>query len=135
MKHITVRLRDGEDLRERIEKIAKEHNAPAGCILSVVGSLSKTNLRTPVLDPENITFKKMNEPVEIVSGTGTLAKDDLHVHLSVSDSKGRVWGGHLSKGNIVRTTAEVVILIFDDVTYKRVHDPETGYEELEIEDG
>jgi len=133
MKQYTKRLKDGEDLRKGIQNLAKEHNVKAAVLASVVGSLKKTHLRTPVVDPKKVVFKNTDVPVEIVSGTGTLSADDLHIHLSVSDSKGKTFGGHLSHGNIVRTTAEVVILAFDDVEYKRLPDEKTGYEELVIE--
>jgi hypothetical protein len=32
---------------------------------------------------------------EVVSMTGTLSQDGLHIHLSLADEKGRVLGGHL----------------------------------------
>ena len=67
-----------------------------------------------------------------MSGTGTLSQDGCHIHISISDSKGVVIGGHLTKGCIVRTTAEIVLLTFDDVVYKRKFDKNTGFDELVV---
>jgi len=41
-------------------------------------------------------------------------------------------GGHLQDGNIVRTTAELVIGELTDVSFSRLLDPETGYDELVV---
>jgi hypothetical protein len=87
----------------------------------------------PGAKPENQIVKEWEGPLEIVSGTGTLSQDDCHIHIAVSDKKGLVLDGHLKDGCIVKTTVEVVLGIFDDVTYKRVLDKNTGFEELEIE--
>ena len=45
IRHVTKRLRPGQDLREEIEKLVEENNIRAGCVLSVVGSLEKASLR------------------------------------------------------------------------------------------
>ena len=43
---------------------------------------------------------------------------------------GNTFGGHLKEGCTIKTTAEVVILIFDDTEYERKPDTTTGYDEL-----
>lgn len=128
MKQVTKRLKTGQDLREEIEKLVKENNIKAGVLLSVVGSLGQATLRMAGAKEK----RDWKEELEIVSGTGTVSVNDSHIHISVSDNKGNVFGGHLSRGCIVRTTAEVVLLAFDDVRYLRKPDEETGYDELEI---
>ena len=129
MKQITKRLKDGEDLRQAIQNLAAENNIKAGVILSMVGSLKKAHLRMAGAK----TSKQWEEEFEIVSGTGTLSAEDLHIHITISDVNATVYGGHLKEGCIVRTTCELVVLAFDDVTYKRAPDENTGYDELAIE--
>lgn len=63
---------------------------------------------------------------------GTLSADGSHLHLTLSDSKGQVVGGHLMGDCIVQTTAEIVIGYLDDVQFKREFDSSTGYNELVI---
>ena len=82
--------------------------------------------------PEAQDVRRFDGPLEIVSGTGTISKDGCHIHVSVSDREGSVFGGHLKDGCPVALTAEIVIGIFDDVSYKRVPDGDTGFKELEV---
>jgi predicted DNA-binding protein with PD1-like motif len=70
---------------------------------------------------------------EIVSFVGTLAEDGPHLHLAVSDSTGRMIGGHAQEGSVVRTTAEIVIGELEDFVFSRPVDPITGWDELAIE--
>ena len=63
---------------------------------------------------------------------GTVSLDGIHVHLSVSDENGNVWGGHLKEGCKVHTTVELSILEYDG-TFKRKFDVKTGFKELYVE--
>lgn len=126
MRQFTTRLKEGSDLRKGIEELAKENLIKAGVIVSAVGGLLPANVRMPGAKVN----RTWNEPVEIVSITGTLSEMDSHIHISFSDIDGVVYGGHLNEGCIVRNTAEIVVLAFDDVKYVRESDPSTGYKEL-----
>lgn len=129
MRQITKRLLSGQDLRKEIQNVAKDQKVSAGTILSLVGNL--TYLRIRVADGK--TVQTWNDSFEIVSGVGTVSENDCHIHLAVSDQEGNVFGGHLKEGCIIGTTDELVILVFDDVKYKRAPDVATGYDELVIE--
>lgn len=128
IKQLTKRLKPGQDLREEIEKMVAENNIQAGCLISLVGGLSKASLR--MAGGEEV--KSWDGPFEIVSSTGTVSVNGCHIHVSLSDKEGAVTGGHLTKGCIIKFTAEVVILIFDEARYKRQRDVETGYDELVV---
>lgn len=132
MKQITVRLKSGQLLKEEIEKVASAENVSAGVLLSVVGGLKNAVLRMPGSTPENQKVKKWDGPFEIVSGTGTISKDGCHIHVSISDKDGNIFGGHLKDGCVVRNTSEIVLGVFDDIVYKRSRDEGTGFSELEI---
>ena len=123
------RLTKGMDLKKEIEKYAVENHI-SGIILCSVGCLSKLVIR--LADGESILKKE--EPFEIVSITGTLSPDGVHIHISVSDSNGNTIGGHLKDGCIVNTTAEVCLQIFDDIQFSRKYDQSTGYNELVIDE-
>ena len=131
MRQYTKRLKSGQDLKKEIEKMCKENNIDAGCLLSIVGGLSKAVLKTP-RKPDETPTHNIQKDLEIVSGAGTLSKYGHHIHLSVSDKKGETIGGHLDYGCIVRITCELVILSFDNEVYTREDDSETGFKELII---
>ncbi len=133
MKQITFRLKPGQLLKEEIEKRAKEKDIKAGVLLSIVGALENAVLRMAGSESDNQVIKEWNEPFEIVSGTGTISKEGCHIHVSLSNRKGNVIGGHLKDGCIVKYTAEIVVGIFEDVSYRRIYDKDTGFKELDIE--
>lgn len=130
MKTIAVRIQPGKDLVEEIKRIVAENNIEAGVILSGVGGLTKSKLRLPVIDGK--TKYIYPENLEIVSLDGTVSKNGIHIHISGSDTDGRVWGGHLKESSLVRTTCELVIGILPDTKFTRKMDANTGYEELKI---
>lgn len=125
---IVKRLIPGQDLKRSLEAIRDNEGLKSGVIICMVGSLNKAVLRMA-----NGNIKTINGPLEIISATGTIAIDGVHIHLAVSDNNGIVIGGHLMKGSPVHTTVELCILSSDKI-FKRVFDPETGYDELVILD-
>jgi len=133
IKQITFRLKPGQLLKEEIEQTAIKYKIKAGALLSIVGGLENAVLRMGGSEPENQIIKEWSGPFEIVSGTGTISDDGCHIHISISDQAGQVFGGHLKDDCMVKYTAEIVLAIFDDVTYKRVLDKETGFGELTVE--
>ncbi len=132
MKQITFRIKPGGFLKEEIVKAAQKHNIGAGVLLSIVGGLQNAVLRMAGATPDKQEIKDFNGPFEIVSGTGTISRNGCHIHISVSDKDGKVIGGHLRDGCRVHPTAEIVIGVFEDISYKRVHDETTGFKELMI---
>lgn len=121
------RLKKGVDLKKEIEKYALE-NKISGIILCCVGCLSKLVIR--LSDGESIL--KKDGQFEIVSIIGTLSRNGVHIHISVSDNVGNTIGGHLKKGCIINTTAEICLLDIENMEFIREYDDNTGYEELVI---
>jgi uncharacterized protein len=128
MDVVALRLKPGQDLKKEITQWAQSEKITAGCILTCVGSLEVVNLRF-ANQPEATALKGK---YEIVSLVGTFSADAAHIHLSVSDSTGATIGGHLMEGNIVYTTAELVIGVMPDLEFARESDPTYGYRELVI---
>ena len=123
-----LRLKPGQDLREELEKLTKAANIRAGFILTAVGSLQKASLRLAG-QTDTSTF---TQKFEIVSLTGTLSTDGVHLHVALSDAEGKTTGGHLVAGSIIYTTAEIVIGEARDLIFTRETDERTGYKELKI---
>ena len=115
------------DLKEELEKYAIENHI-SGIILCSVGCLDKVVIRLA----GGVKILEKEEKFEIVSITGTLSPDGVHIHITVSDEFGNTIGGHLKNGCIVDTTAEICIEEFDNIKFKREFDESTGYNELVI---
>jgi predicted DNA-binding protein with PD1-like motif len=128
MRAYALRLKPGEDLRQQLFGFAEQHQLKAGAILTCVGSLTTTTLR--LANQEGPTVYKGH--FEIVSLVGTLSVNGSHLHLSVSDSTGRTIGGHLLDGNLIYTTAEIVIGELPELDFRRETDATYGYKELSV---
>jgi uncharacterized protein len=125
-----LRLHPGEDLRSALntafaELQAREGSA-AACIISAIGSLSRAVLRYAD-QPEGTVLE---EPLELITLSGTLGPDGVHLHASVATARGEMRGGHVMPGCIVRTTAEIVLATLPGWAFSREHDAATGYKEL-----
>ena len=125
-----LRLSPNQDLKQEIVAFAKANSIQAGYIITCVGSLKKANLRL-ANQPGLTTWE---ENFEIVSLVGTLGADSgAHLHISISDGMGKTIGGHLMNGNLIYTTAEIIIGEVLDVNFSRRLDSLTTYNELFIE--
>ncbi len=128
MRAHVFRLTRGQDLRAGIETYAREHGIAAGCALSGVGCV----LRARVRDASGVTVRQIDEPMEIVSLTGTVSAARTHLHVAFSRGDLSTVGGHLLEGCTVNTTAEIVLLELPGLRFGAAYDPQTGYDELEI---
>ena len=130
MENYTFRLKSGQDLFESIQAVLHEKQIGAGCVLSCVGSLTHATLRLANRE----LYSQYEGPFEIVSITGTVSIHGSHLHISISDGDGKTIGGHLDSGCKIYTTAEIVIAIFNDVSYQREFAEDSGYDELVVYD-
>lgn len=134
-----IRLCKGDDLVSSMEKAAMSAMAKSGTssafVLTAVGSLESVVLRMAnASNADGVCVnevKEWKERLEIVSLVGTFSREGKHLHMSVSDGKGNVFGGHVMSGTIF-TTLELVIGVILDVDFSRVQDPATGYKELVV---
>ena len=122
----TFRLKPGQDLFEEIEKNVNGHHILAGCVICAVGSLTHATLR---LANRNY-YNEYEGHFEIVSLTGTVSTNGSHLHISISDDNGLTTGGHLVPGCKIYTTAEIILLTFPQLEYRREPCEMSGYDEL-----
>ena len=104
MRTHCFRLTRGDDLRAAIAGYAGAQGIAAAAVVACVGCLSRARLR----DASGVTVHALDEPFEIVSLTGTVSAERLHLHISLAREDLSVLGGHLLEGCVVNTTAEVV---------------------------
>ncbi len=132
MKLYTFRLKHGRDLRQEIQKFVDKNNIQAGFIITCVAGLEKVVMRMAGATPDNQVVNTYKENLEVLSLVGTVSVNGSHLHISVSDKKGKVIGGHLKDGSIVAYTAEIVIGEDPKSVYTREVDNETGFNELKV---
>jgi predicted DNA-binding protein with PD1-like motif len=129
MKIFALRLKPNQDLKDTLKNFVTSNNIEAGFILTTVGSLKQATLRFANQNDSKVLHDKF----EIVSLVGTLSTHGIHLHISISDKDGKTIGGHLEKGCLIYTTAEIVIGVSEDFIFVRTVDENTGYKELEIQ--
>ena len=128
MAAYAFRLKPGADLKLAIQQKVIDLGIEAGWIATAVGSLTNYNIRfanQPAATMKTGFF-------EIVSLTGTVSINGSHLHVSISDTKGKMIGGHLLEGCIIYTTAEIVLMSSARYEFKRLRDGSTPWEELQV---
>jgi uncharacterized protein len=123
-----LRLSPGDDLRVALEDVLRRLKLQAAFVIQGVGSLSVAQLR--FAGDEDPT--ELRDDLEILTLAGSLSPDGAHLHMSVADPRGRVFGGHVAHGCTVRTTAEILLALLPEHRFSREHDLSSGFMELVI---
>ncbi|SEN25106.1 hypothetical protein SAMN05428959_101867 [Duganella sp. CF517] len=129
MLTLPLRLQPGDDVRGAVVAALLASGHRAGFVLQGIGSLHVAQLRYAG-QPQATA---LHGDLEILTLAGAIAPDGAHLHMSVADARGQVFGGHVGPGCVVRTTAELLLALLPDHRFRREHDPRTGYPELRID--
>lgn len=116
-----LRLHPGDDLRGVL-------GGRTGFVVAGIGSLAHAELRFAG-EPGST---HIDGPLEILTLSGSLTPDGAHLHASVADAAGRVFGGHVCAGCQVRTTAELLVAPLPAGSLARAFDAATGHAELAL---
>lgn len=128
MQTYAFRIHPGQDLKKEIDAFVESKKIKAGVVVTCVGNLEKATLR---MADEKFT-KTYKGTFEIVSLVGTLESGYSHLHISISNKEGNVFGGHLKHDTIVGITAEVVIRELERTIFSREYDNQTKFKELVV---
>ena len=120
MKEYAFRLKHGDDIKRSIENYCLENGINTGIILSAVGCIYHAKIRLA----KAIDILDVEDDFEVLSLNGTISFGRSHLHITLSNDKGEVFGGHLNRA-VVSVTCEMVINIIDG-TVDRYFDEETG---------
>ena len=131
MQFLPIRLSPGADLRRGLEEIVGSQGTDSAFVVTGIGSLVAARLRYAG-EAKECTLAG---PLEVVSVSGSLSPMGAHLHMSVSDASGRVYGGHVGYGSTVRTTAEVLLALLPKGSLTREHDARPGFNELVVRRG
>jgi len=123
---VFARLYEGEDLLETITRAAEKNHISAGFFV-LIGTLKRANLG--FYRQGKYETIKIDGPVEIVSCIGNISlkesKPFAHAHISVSNEKCKVMGGHAMPGCIIAATGELVLIEATDAKLTRKLDEKT----------
>ncbi|ASW02340.1 PPC domain-containing DNA-binding protein [Paraburkholderia aromaticivorans] len=123
-----IRLFPGDDLRVALEDVLSQRGLQAAFVIQGIGSLSVAQLRFA----GNEDPTELRDDLEILTLAGSLSPDGAHLHMSVADPRGRVLGGHVGRGCLVHTTAEILLALLPEHRFSRERDPSSGFMELVI---
>jgi predicted DNA-binding protein with PD1-like motif len=129
MRTLPLRLPPGAELRDALRSVLQANAVEGAFVIAGIGSLSVAQLRLAGAD----TVQTLHGDLELLTLSGSVAVDGVHLHASVADATGRVWGGHVAPGCVVRTTAELVLVMLPECRLGRAADPATGYAELTVQ--
>lgn len=124
---IIIRLDRGDELVAKLKEAAEKEKIS---FASVSGIGAVGSAVTGYFDTGERRFKssEITGDLEIVSLAGNINKMNgetyLHLHMSVADESGKVFGGHLSRA-VISGTGEIVLHCIDAET-DRAYDDETG---------
>jgi len=126
-KIVFAQLLEDEDLLDTVTRAAEKANILAGFFF-LIGTLKKAKMG--FFRERKYETIEVNQPLEIVSCVGNITVKEnrvfAHAHLAVSDSQGRVFGGHAMQGCIIGATGELVLVEAVGVKLLRKFDEKIG---------
>ena len=132
---MAVRLQPGMDVLLGLEEACRDNGISNGVIVSAIGGVTTAVICDPLFFPDRKQPYNYGDPIVLkeplcISGlSGLICHDDsgklnLHVHISLSDSNGKAYAGHLKEGSITMQTVDAVIAEIGGLSMIRKYDPE-----------
>lgn len=128
MRTLILRLPTGADLYDSLSKIVRDENIKIGHI-NAIGATSHAVIAYYDQASRKYLTIEFSDGMEIVSLIGNISIREgnpfVHVHVTLGDSQGRLFGGHLLQGTKV-FACEVLIQEFEGNPLVREYDESTG---------
>ncbi|OQA94488.1 MAG: hypothetical protein BWY23_02742 [Spirochaetes bacterium ADurb.Bin218] len=125
---IIGRIGYGEDLLTALLQVAKKENITLAKV-EAIGALQRATIFYYHQDIKKYESVRFHEPMEIISLLGNISIKDgepmVHAHVSLGNSKGELFGGHLASESIV-FACEFMIFPLSGVSLERRLDDKTG---------
>ena len=122
------KLSHGEDLLGGIQDVCVREGLTLGRV-EAIGAVQRARLAYYHQLNREYRFFTLNQPLELVSLRGNISLRDgapfLHAHVTLSDSQGGTFGGHLAEGTMV-FACEFIVESFEGGDLIREHDSLTG---------
>jgi predicted DNA-binding protein with PD1-like motif len=122
------RLRHGADLLDELTEVCRQKDIKLGRI-EAIGAVRKARIGFYDQEKREYEYITFDQPLEITNLTGNISIKDgspfVHAHVTLADSSGRAYGGHLAQGTIV-FACECMIEMLEGQAFERAFDSETG---------
>lgn len=122
------KLRHGGDLLEEITAVCTRENIRLGRI-QALGAVQRARLAYYDQKTHEYRFFTIDQPLEITNLAGNISVKDgqpmVHAHVTLADSAGNAYGGHLAPGTLV-FACELVIESYAGPVFERKPDTQTG---------
>ncbi len=106
-----LRLEKGEEIIEKISEFCEENKIIAGAITGI-GAVNQVEFGLFDTIEKKYHTNCLNEALEITSLIGNISRKEekvyLHLHITVGNIHGLVYGGHLNKA-VISATGEIII--------------------------
>jgi predicted DNA-binding protein with PD1-like motif len=116
------------DLLEEFTNLATKLGVGLGRV-EAIGAVQKARMGFYNQETRIYQFSTFDQPMEITKLVGNVSLKDgnpfVHAHITLSDSSGKTYGGHLATGTIV-FACEFILQAFDGPVFNRCLDDETG---------
>ena len=124
---LIVRIDRGEEMLTQMQAACERERVTLASV-SALGAIDDLTVGLFDVETRRYLSNHFTGAFEIVSLTGTVTTKDgafyPHIHISVGDREGRVFGGHLNRA-VVSATCEMVIRCLDG-TVEREFDETVG---------
>ena len=132
-KTYVIRIQRGEEVVAALEKACKDHNIRLG-VVSGIGAVGEATIGLYDVENQEYHSESFCGDMEIVNLAGNVSTMNgevyLHLHISLSDSSHKLFGGHLNRA-VVSATCEAFIQTIDGEV-DRFKDDETGLNLLKL---
>ena len=112
---LIVRIDRGEEILAQMQAVCERERVTLASV-SALGAIDDLTVGLFDVETKQYLSNHFTGAFEIVSLTGTVTTKDgafyPHIHISVGDREGRVFGGHLNRA-VVSATCEMVIRCLD----------------------
>ena len=126
-----VKLVQGEDLLESIEKLIQEQGIENAVVVSGIATFDRSALHmiSGTGYPAEIYIdKKTDVPLEVASVDGFICDGEPHIHCVIAD-KNQAYAGHVLKGCRILYLGELVIRELLEMSIRR-HPNEKGVNQI-----
>lgn len=124
---IVVRIDRGEEILEAVAELAERESIRLASI-SALGAVNEFTVGVFNTAEKKYYANEFSGAFEIVSLTGTINTMDgkfyAHLHMSVGNDRGEVFGGHLNRA-VISATCEMIVTVIDGEV-DRYHDDDVG---------
>jgi len=121
---VVIRLKNGTDLLEGLQKAVEKENIKNAVILSGIGSLTDYHVHTVdnrTFPPKNV-FMKDDVPVDLLNVNGYIVDGRVHAHITFTTEQ-KALGGHLEPDTKAFTFAIITVGVLDEpVCLNRIDD-------------